>query len=95
MDVINQDQNNLEFILKEVVQHATNFFNGLEDRHVSIDSYEIPKNELSNLGIGASATLEYFTQYYAKGLSRKHWFKILRFCHWGLHTSSHYRRLAS
>lgn len=36
---------------------------------MSIESYEIPKNELSNLGIATSATLEYFTQYYAKGLS--------------------------
>ena len=69
MDVMNLDQRNFELILKEVVQHTTNFFNGLEDRHVSIKSYEIAKNELSNLGIGASATLEYFTQYYAKGLS--------------------------
>ncbi|MFJ6207926.1 pyridoxal phosphate-dependent decarboxylase family protein [Lysinibacillus sp. NPDC092081] len=69
MNVINQDQKNFEHILKKVVQHATNFYNGIEDRRVSTQSYEMPKNELSKLGIGASATLEYFTQYYAKGLS--------------------------
>ena len=69
MDVMNQDQKNIECILKEVVEHATNFFNGIEVRPVSIQSYEMPQNKLPELGIGASATLEYFTQYYAKGLS--------------------------
>ncbi|MFC4778284.1 pyridoxal phosphate-dependent decarboxylase family protein [Paenibacillus sp. GCM10023252] len=69
MKVMIEDHTNMELVLKEVVQHATHFFNDMEDRPVSIQSYEMPKKELSKIGIGASKTLEYFTQHYAKGLS--------------------------
>ncbi|MEK4027276.1 pyridoxal-dependent decarboxylase [Pseudobacillus sp. FSL P4-0506] len=69
MNVMHQDQKEFEQIVAEVVQHVTNFYQGLEDRCVSIPYYEMPKNELSELGMGASAALKYFTQHYAKGLS--------------------------
>lgn len=69
MNVMVKDQTNIEHILKEAVQHATHFFSSLEDRPVSIQSYEMPKKELPEWGIGASEALEYFTRHYAKGLS--------------------------
>lgn len=69
MKVMIQDQKNIEHLLKEAVQHATHFFSDLEDRPVSTQSYEMPKKELPEWGVGASETLEYFTRHYAKGLS--------------------------
>ncbi|KMY52640.1 amino acid decarboxylase [Bacillus sp. FJAT-27231] len=69
MNIMNQDQKDFERILTEVVQHATNFYHGLEERCVAVQSYDMPKNQLSTSGIGASAALEYFTHHYATGLS--------------------------
>lgn len=85
MNVMHQDQKEFEQIVAEVVQHVTNFYQGLEDRCVSIPYYEMPKNELSELGMGASAALKYFTQHYAKGLSGSVGSRYLGFVTGALH----------
>lgn len=79
MNVMNEDQKNIERILKKVVQHAADFFNSIEDRPVSIQSYEMPIKELPQSGVGAAATLDYFTKYYAKGLSGSNGSRYLGF----------------
>ncbi|MGE7694158.1 pyridoxal phosphate-dependent decarboxylase family protein [Lysinibacillus sp. NPDC094177] len=69
MNIMKHDQEIFDSILNEVVHHATNFFNDLEDRAVSTHSYNLPKNELPEIGSGSRATLDFFTQNYAKSLS--------------------------
>lgn len=79
MNVMKEDQKNIERILKKVVQHAADFFNSIEDRPVSIHSYEMPIKELPQSGLGAAATLDYFNKYYAKGLSGSNGSRYLGF----------------
>ncbi|WP_155592978.1 pyridoxal phosphate-dependent decarboxylase family protein [Lysinibacillus cavernae] len=69
MNNMKNDQEKIETILKDVVEHAANFFNGLEDRAVTNYAYNAPADKLPELGSGAQATLHHFTQYYAAGLS--------------------------